>query len=242
MLSKQLPVNLKEEYLEILDRLEKDEPLQYVVGETEFRNCRIICKPGVLIPRPETEELVDLVLQEANNILNPKILDLCTGTGCIAISVAQELQDSQIFGLDVFKEVIDLASENNSINKTDVKFSRVDVLSSIEMIEVETEDFDIWVSNPPYIPTKEKERMEDNVLDFEPGEALFVPDEDPLLFYRQIAISAQKGLKKNGFLFYEVHEDFAQETINLLSDLKFENLAIHKDLQGKNRMISAQKV
>lgn len=235
------PEELIETYQKFLLRLEKDEPLQYVLGETEFRNCKILCSPAALIPRPETEELVDLILLELSSVEYPKILDLCTGTGCIALALDDEINKAKIVGIDVFAEVVALAQKNNLLNKKQVEFLLIDVLNRDQMNRFETGDFDVWVSNPPYIPFVEKSKMEKNVLDFEPETALFVPDEDPLLFYREIAVSARKGLKSNGFLFYEIHEDFGQETIDLLKELDFKNIVLHADLQGKNRMISAQK-
>jgi release factor glutamine methyltransferase len=240
-LSDTFPNQQKAKYANFLNRLDQDEPLQYVLGETEFRDCRILCTPSALIPRPETEELIDVILAKIKTVNQPKVLDLCTGTGCIAIALFKELSIAKIDGIDAFEEVIDLARKNNTLNDTQVEFHQIDVLNPLQMDSFYTEDFDVWVSNPPYIPEIEKNKMEKNVLAFEPGAALFVPNDDPLLFYREIAISAQKGLKNKGFLFYEIHEDFGQETIDLLKELSYINIVLHADLQGKNRMISAQK-
>ncbi len=228
-------------YREFLSRLSNDEPLQYILGETEFRDCRILCSPVALIPRPETEEIIDLAIEVLKEIEQPRILDLCTGTGCIAIALAHERRDSIVKGIDNFDEVITLAKTNQVLNDVEVEMLKRDVLSPVEMKEFEKGEFDLWISNPPYIPEKEKVRMDKNVLEFEPGEALFVPNNDPLLFYREIANSAKKGLKESGFLFFEIHEDFGQETIDLLEQIQFKNITVHKDLQGKNRMLSAQK-
>ena len=226
---------------QIIEELDTNKPLQYVLGETVFRDCRILCEPDALIPRPETEELVDLVLQTADSFNTPKILDVCTGTGCIAIAIQQERPTSIVLGIDKFEEVIALAKRNNVLNYTSVDFSTADVLMAMEMKKYEDASFDVWISNPPYIPMRDKELMEANVLMYEPEAALFVTNGDPLLFYREIAKSAQKGLKSGGFLFYEIHEDFGQETIDLLTQEKFENIQLHADLQCKNRMISAMK-
>ena len=240
-LDESIPEEIEYEFDEITEELATDKPLQYVLGETIFRDVRILCEPAALIPRPETEELVDLVLQTVDKFNTPKILDVCTGTGCIAISIQQERPNSIVLGVDKFEEVISLAKRNNVLNETAADFSIVDVLNETEMQKCEDGSFDVWVSNPPYIPMRDKEMMEANVLKFEPEAALFVSNEDPLLFYRVIAQSAQKGLKSGGFLFYEIHEDFGQETIDLLTQEKFENIQLHADLQGKNRMISAMK-
>ena len=226
---------------DILQELATNKPLQYVLGETVFMDNRILCEPVALIPRPETEELVELVLSATKEFVAPKILDLCTGTGCIAIALNKEISRSSLHGIDKFEDVIKLANQNNSLNNTSVQFNSVDVFNEIEMTPYMNESFDIWVSNPPYIPTRDKKFMEANVLEFEPPEALFVSDEDPLVFYRKIAQSAQKGLKSGGLLFYEIHEDFGQETIDLLTQEKFINIQLHSDLQGKNRMTSAMK-
>lgn len=240
-LSEFFPQEKVDEYVAIVDRLEKDEPLQYILGETEFWNCRILCSPVALIPRPKTEELVELAIKSLRNVPSPRILDLCTGTGCIAIALASVFPQAYVFGIDHFEEVIDLAIANQKRNHVQVNFSQIDVLSESQMKDFESESYDLWISNPPYIPRREKERMEKNVLEYEPEAALFVPDNDPLLFYREIAKSAQKGLKSNGHIFYEIHEDFGLETIALLEELDFKNITLHTDLQGKNRMISAQK-
>jgi len=240
-LNKTIEVEFAEEFERISDELLTDKPLQYVLGETIFRDCRLFCGPEALIPRPETEELVDLILEEVKKIKQPKILDIGTGTGCIAISIQQERPDSKVFAMDKFKGALDLAIKNNIENDTNVSFHQVDALVTKEMTLFETNDFDVWVSNPPYIPTKDKVLMDKNVLDFEPDAALFVSDEDPLLFYREIAISAHRGLKKGGLLFYEIHEDFGQETIDLLMSLGFKDIRLISDLQGKNRMVSAMK-
>ncbi len=224
-----------------LDQLWTEKPIQYILGETEFRGLRFFCSPSALIPRPETEELVELIVTEFNTSAELKILDLCTGTGCIAICLQKELKKSKVIALDYFEDVIALAQLNNAENSTSVNFEIVNVLSESEMRKYGTEDYDIWVSNPPYIPEKEKIEMSANVLDYEPPAALFVEDLDPLIFYRQIAANAQKGLKSGGQLFFEIHENFGQETIALLQSLDFVNVDLHKDLQGKERMISAQK-
>lgn len=222
------------------DELALDKPLQYVLGETEFRNVRILCSPAALIPRPETEELVDLILDKIKNQEQPKIGDMCTGTACIAIALQQEIKECEVIAIDNFEDVLDLAQKNIEINDSSIHLMKLDVLNPQQMQQLETGDFDVWVSNPPYIPEREKVEMHPNVLSYEPPAALFVADENPLLFYQCIASSALKGLKKGGFLFFEIHENFGQETIALLEEIGFSNVLLHQDLQGKNRMISAQ--
>lgn len=228
-------------YEGMLLRLDNDEPLQYVLGETEFRNCKILCSKAALIPRPETEELVELIVNMLADLPAPRILDLCTGTGCIAIALNVEFKTAELHGIDKFEEVIQLAQKNNQLNATRVQFTKNDVLNTNDMRVFLDGGFDAWVANPPYIPNLERAGMGKNVIDFEPSAALFVDDDDPLLFYRVIGQFAMNGLKKNGFLFYEIHEDFAQETIDLLEDLGYSSITTHTDLQGKKRMISAQK-
>jgi release factor glutamine methyltransferase len=240
-LDEEVSEEIENQFNQIIEELDTNRPLQYILGETVFRDCRILCEPAALIPRPETEELVELVLQTTDKFNSPKILDVCTGTGCIAIAIQQERPASIVLGLDKFDEVITLAKRNNVLNNMSVNFSTANVLKTEEIQKYEDGSYDVWISNPPYIPMRDKELMETNVLMFEPEAALFVSNEDPLLFYRVIAQSAQKGLKSGGFLFYEIHEDFGQETIDLLTQEKFENIQLHADLQGKNRMISAMK-
>jgi len=243
--------NLKDEvtdeellvFQSFLLRLEVYEPLQHIVGETEFMGLPILCSSSALIPRPETEELVELILEKVKSQVKKDfhVLDLCTGTGCIAIALQKLLPNAKITALDYFDDTIELAHKNCELNKISVEILKVNVLSESEMAILTENFFDIWVSNPPYIPESDKSKMEDNVLRFEPGAALFVPNDDPLLFYKIITRNATNSLKENGWLFFEIHEDFGKELIALLKQNKFRNIGLVKDMQGKNRMIYGQK-
>lgn len=224
-------------------RLEDNEPLQHIVGETEFMGFPILCSSSALIPRPETEELVELILDKVKSQIKEDfhVLDLCTGTGCIAIALQKFLPNAKISALDYFDDTIELAETNCELNKVSIEILKVNVLSEIEMAHLAEKRFDVWVSNPPYIPESDKSKMEENVLRFEPGAALFVPNEDPLLFYSIITRNATKSLKEKGWLFFEIHEDFGKEMIALLEENKFKNIGLVNDMQGKSRMIYGQK-
>lgn len=223
-------------------RLETNEPLQYIIEMTEFMGFPIKCSPAALIPRPETEELVELIINTLKSEKKElKILDLCTGTGCIAIALQKLRRNSTVIALEYYDNTIRLARENIELNHLQIEVIKVDVLSETEMNKLGNMEYDIWVSNPPYIPSLDKIQMDENVLDFEPHEALFVADSDPLIFYKSILKSAHFSLKKDGWLFFEIHEKFGEEMIALLKLENFKSIHLHKDLQGKNRMISGQK-
>ncbi len=221
-------------------RLLLHEPFQYVIGNTEFYGLSITCAPGALIPRPETEELVDWILVELKG-KESKILDIGTGSGCIALALKKNTINSNVWGLDVSETALKIARENALALGLEVGFFSQDILSD-HPIDFDNQFFDVIVSNPPYIPLNEQVKMDQNVLQFEPHKALFVPDHDPLLFYRVIATKSLSFLKNQGVLFFEIHEDFAAEVKELLVELGFINIELRKDLQGKSRMIRAQRV
>ena len=221
-------------------RLLLHEPFQYVIGNTEFYGLSITCAPGALIPRPETEELVDWILEELKG-KESKILDIGTGSGCIALALKKNTINSNVWGLDVSETALKIARENALALGLEVGFFSQDILSD-HPIDFDNQFFDVIVSNPPYIPLNEQVKMDQNVLQFEPHKALFVPDQDPLLFYRVIATKSLSFLKNQGVLFFEIHEDFAAEVKELLVELGFINIELRKDLQGKSRMIRAQRV
>lgn len=222
-------------------RLKDNEPFQYILGSTEFYGLEILCDRRALIPRPETEELVDWIVKDHASSQPLKMLDLCTGTGCIALALKSLFTTSNVAGIDVSENALALAKENSLKNSLDVSFYKVDLLQ-IKDDDFPQFQFDIWVSNPPYIPQKEKENMHANVLDFEPEIALFVEDRDPLMFYRIIAEQGLLHLKKGGKLFFEIHENLGTEMIELLSNLGYSEVELRKDLQGKNRMLKGVKV
>ena len=215
-------------------RLQANEPFQYVVGDTLFAGLLLKTDQRALLPRPETEELVALL---ANlGLAFEAILDLCTGSGCIALALQAKFPNAKVKGLDLSADAIALAKENALLNNLNLAFEVADIFHWQA-----DQTFDLIVSNPPYIPSQEKLQMQANVLDFEPHMALFVTDNDPLLFYRRIIQIAQKALQKDAYLALEIHEKFAHETQALFAGQGFKNVTIHTDLQGKERMILAQK-
>ncbi|HPF50646.1 MAG TPA: peptide chain release factor N(5)-glutamine methyltransferase [Draconibacterium sp.] len=227
----------KKELDEIIKRLKTYEPIQYILGETEFFDLKLKVNPNVLIPRPETEELVNWIL-ESEIAQQSKILDIGTGSGCIALALKANLPESDVWGVDISEKALETASNNAKLNKLEVNFRKADILH----FDVSNwAELDVVVSNPPYVRLSEKQLMQKNVLDFEPVGALFVPDDDPLLFYRAIAEFSMNSLRKNGFLFLEINEYLGAETVDLLEETGFRNVEIRMDLFGKNRMIRCQK-
>ncbi len=221
-----------------LSRLKTGEPLQYIVGFTYFADLKINVSPAVLIPRPETEELVYWIAESFDSKTSPsKILDWCTGSGCIALALKKLIPNSEIIAYDISNEALEIAKTNAKINQLTISFEEKDALNFIE----NTSEFDVIVSNPPYIPFANKKEMHQNVLNYEPGLALFVMDENPLLFYKAISTYALAHLKVGGHLFFEIHEAYSKEIEVLLHNLSFQEIELKIDLQGKARMIKAKK-
>ncbi|MFW5890086.1 MAG: peptide chain release factor N(5)-glutamine methyltransferase [Marinilabiliaceae bacterium] len=221
-----------------LERLKNHEPIQYITGETEFFGLLFRVNGSVLIPRPETEELVEWVLQQSGTPAGARVLDIGTGSGCIAIALASRLPATTIEAWDVSPEAIEIARENARTNQVNVDFKLKDVLK----LQHRSDDpFHLIVSNPPYVRDVEKELMNSNVLDYEPHVALFVDDEDPLLFFRAIAQFAIKNLVAGGKLFFEINRDFGEATRELLAGYGFEQIEVRKDLSGNSRMVKAVK-
>ncbi|MFA8451718.1 MAG: peptide chain release factor N(5)-glutamine methyltransferase [Bacteroidales bacterium] len=220
--------------------LKKMKPIQQVIGRADFFDLNFYVNSNVLIPRPETEELVDWIVTENVNKQSMKILDIGTGSGCIAISLAKKIPQALVSAIDISAEALKVAEQNAVQNKVAVDFKRLDVLSEYIFDKIKT-TFDVIVSNPPYVLNKEKQFMRSNVLDFEPSEALFVPDENPLLFYKAISAFAIKRLSKGGKLFFEINEGYAPETISLMESVGFKNISLRQDFFGKNRMLSGVK-
>ncbi len=227
----------KAELENIFTRLEKAEPVQYVVGNADFCGRQFIVSPCVLIPRPETAELCGIIQEKWNGKHNPKILDIGTGSGCIAVTLALDIPKSNVHAWDITREALDIAKENAIRHKANVTFKQSDILNIVPTAE----KWDIIVSNPPYICDKEKETMNSNVLDYEPHTALFVPDDDPLLFYRAITRYASYTLAPNGMLFFEINPLYAEETAGLLRQYLFEDVKIKEDIFGKKRFIYGSK-
>ena len=218
--------------------LKKNIPIQYITGETGFYGLKFNVNESVLIPRPETEELVDWILENSkpktqNSKL--KILDIGTGSGCIAISLAKNLSNTDVFALDISSEALKIAKKNALLNNVDIYFSEIDILNTPDL----PEKYNIIVSNPPYVRELEKELMQQNVLAYEPHLALFVKDNNPLLFYDRIADLANKHLSKKGSLYFEINQYLGNETVALLKQKGFQNIELKKDIFGVDRMIKA---
>jgi len=216
-----------------IEKLKEYVPIQYILGETEFFGLPFQVNESVLIPRPETEELVDWIRNENDRNANPSILDIGTGSGCIAISLKHEFTNATVDAFDISEKALETAQNNATLNKLEVTFSKVDILNTPEM----EQKWDIIVSNPPYVTELEKSEISPNVLDYEPHLALFVPDNDPLLFYRCIAIFAQQHLKPKGKLYFEINRQFGKATVDLLTAMGFGNVELRKDISGNDRMI-----
>lgn len=253
LLNKQQQISEEHEksMLDIVEQLKSGKPLQYIIGETEFYGLTFKVGPSVLIPRPETEELVDWILNEVrslrsdagNSDLRPQtsnftILDIGTGSGCIAISLKNHLSEAEVYALDKFEDALGIAKANAVLNKTEINFIQADVL--LEATFIPDVPYSIIVSNPPYITLGEKKEMHRNVLDHEPHSALFVANESPLIFYDRIADFASKYLVDYGFLFFEINESFGKEIVELLQKNGFYDIDLKKDLQGKHRMVKAR--
>jgi release factor glutamine methyltransferase len=219
----------------VLLKLKTQQPIQYILGETEFYGLRFEVNEHVLIPRPETEELVELILVESRKLKVESliILDIGTGSGCIAISLAKNLPFADVFAIDVSKEALKTAQLNAQINEVNVTFIQKDILATKDL----EQQFDVIVSNPPYVRKLEKAEIHQNVLAFEPHLALFVEDDDALLFYRKIAQLAKKNLVDDGQLFFEINQYLGKETVELLEGLGFKNIQLQKDIYGNDRMI-----
>jgi release factor glutamine methyltransferase len=224
----------------IVKRLLNNEPFQYVIGKTEFFGLEIKTDKRALIPRPESEELVQWVSESIQKDQTYQIADICTGSGCIALGLRSYFENSIITATDFSLDALELTKENSANLNLPLTILQIDATTSNEF-ELPINSFDCWVSNPPYIPINDKIKMEKNVLEFEPEMALFVENEDPLLFYREIGKNALVHLKPAGLLFFELHEELAKETMQLIMGLGFVNIELRKDLQGKDRMLKAQK-
>lgn len=231
-------ISLPENWESILSRLQSGEPFQYVFGKAFFRSERFEVNSSTLIPRPETAELVDLVLDKIPTWkTNPTILDVGTGSGCIPISIKLECPNVQISAWDISSEALEVAKRNANHLEAEVQFHQKDVFKWAET----TEFWDIIVSNPPYVLENEAKEMEKHVLDFEPHLALFVPNEDPLKFYRVIADFAANSLHTNGWLFFEINRAFGQATMDMLSQKDFSEISLIDDFKGNPRFVRAMK-
>jgi release factor glutamine methyltransferase len=220
-------------------RLLNQEPFQYIIGETLFYDLLLNCDSRALIPRPETEELVQWILEEQASISS--ILEIGTGSGCIALACKNQLPRCKVTAIDISPEALQLAGENAVKLSLEIELIESDFLSEKLSFIENGNTFDCIVSNPPYIPISESGNIAANVLDFEPSIALFVPEDNPLLFYHAIVDKSMYLLNNDGFLFFEIHELYSSEVLSLLDKKGFINIELRKDLQGKPRMVKAKK-
>ncbi|RUT69023.1 peptide chain release factor N(5)-glutamine methyltransferase [Flavobacterium cupreum] len=220
----------------ILEQLKKEVPIQYLLGKTNFYGMDFEVNENVLIPRPETEELVEWIINE-NAVIDKskrlKILDIGTGSGCIAISLAKNLPNAEVYAIDISKKALETAKRNAINNNVEVTFIYKDILE----LELLKDNFDIIVSNPPYVRNLEKEEIKKNVLDYEPHLALFVEDNNALVFYKKIAALAQKNLLENGQLFFEINQYLGEEMNSLLESMNFKNIELRRDIYDNDRMM-----
>jgi len=223
-----------------LHRLKDFEPIQYIIGQCQFYNCIFKVNHNVLIPRPETEELLEWIIKDHNHSERIRILDIGTGSGCIAVALAVSLKKALISACDISEKALNIASQNAEKNKARVSFFKLDILNPPNYSK-ESFEFEIIVSNPPYVMKKEKALMQKNVLDFEPELALFVDDDDPLLFYKAIINYAHLHLKAPGNLYLEINEKFGREITDLLESSGYIKIEVKKDINGKSRMVKGEK-
>lgn len=249
-----LTKNETDVFFSILEDLKQQKPIQYILGETEFYGLNFKVNENVLIPRPETEELVDWIIKDSKSKVQSSktfnILDIGTGSGCIAISLAKHLPEAQVFAVDVSESALKIAKENAEVNNVNIQFVKGDVLNLAnedffpfgkDVSQRQKGLFDIIVSNPPYVRELEKREIKPNVLDNEPHLALFVENSNPLIFYKAITDFAVDKLKSNGSLYFEINQYLGQETKQLLVGTEFKDIQLRKDLNGNDRMLKGTK-
>lgn len=218
---------------EVLQALKNQQPIQYIFGKAYFYGLQFIVNKHTLIPRPETEELVEWILAEYSTKRELKILDIGTGSGCIAIALAKNLPNAEVHAIDVSAEALAVAKKNAETNTANVTFMHYDILNIKKLPDA----YDCIVSNPPYVRELEKKEIKSNVLDYEPHLALFVKDNDPLIFYKKISELAQHSLNENGKLYFEINQYLGAETVTAVESYSFENVVLKKDLSGNERML-----
>ena len=242
----------------VLTRLKTGEPIQYIIGHTEFYGLPFKVNPSVLIPRPETEELVEWAIASVSSLQFAvgseqlavgrgrlavgSILDIGTGSGCIAISLKKNLPDFKVSAIDISETALDTAQQNATLNEVEIDFVHGDILSSQKTFTSHLSPFTLIISNPPYVTQRDKTQMHKNVTDFEPHTALFVPEDDPLIFYKAIADFAKKQLAPGGLLFFEINESYGEKIVELLADHSFIGIELRKDMSGRDRMVKASVI
>ncbi|BAG83481.1 peptide chain release factor N(5)-glutamine methyltransferase [Candidatus Azobacteroides pseudotrichonymphae] len=238
--NERLPINKIIHIEIIINDLKRFRPIQYILGETEFYGIQLVVNENVLIPRPETEELVDLIIKKIalHNFSHCTILDIGTGSGCIALALAKYLPDTKIYALDISGKALEVARQNAQMNEMKVIFFQQDIFSPLTQFCPTS--FSVIVSNPPYITISEKKNLLPNILHYEPHQALFVPKEFPLIFYDRIADIGKQYLTANGLLFFETHAFFGQTVSSMLQKKGYQNVELFKDISGKDRMVCAK--
>jgi release factor glutamine methyltransferase len=230
-----IPDKFESQIYNIIHQLKQFKPIQYILGETEFYGLRFLVDESVLIPRPETEELVHWILSDIKSVQSPSVIDLCTGSGCIAVALAKNIHGAKVSAVDISQTAIDKATENARINETIVNYQTDDILNpQIEMYG----EYDVIVSNPPYVTEDQKMEMHSNVLDYEPHIALFTPVNNSFIFYEAIARFAKRRLKRNGTLYFEINEKYHEETAHCITKMGF-TTELKRDINNKYRMIKA---
>lgn len=237
MLNPDLECSDLKKWEEVLEQLLQHRPIQYIFEKTFFYGLPFFIQEGVLIPRPETEELVEWILNSVAHDKPLKILDIGTGSGCIAISLAKNLPLASVYALDVSDVALDIARQNAEQNEVAISFLKKNILLETQLLD----QFDVIVSNPPYVRHLEKEEIQKNVLNYEPHLALFVPDDEALVFYEKIAALAADNLPANGMLFFEINQYLGMETVALFQDLPFDSVELRRDMLQNDRMIRALK-
>lgn len=222
----------------IIKKLKLGKPVQYLIGHTWFLGLRLLVNEHTLIPRPETEELVQLIISKEKEQPPLKILDIGTGTACIPIGLAHSMPQHEYFGIDFKKEIIDLAQSNIDRNLSNIKLIQLDILKDNTD---HLPQFDVIISNPPYVLESEKELMHENVVKYEPASALYVPNQSPLVFYERIMIFSQTHLKKGGKLYFEINENHGDTLTDSLSKMKFKNIQLIRDFRDRNRFVFCEK-
>lgn len=240
----EIPLNLnkiiedkgQKEFTKVIDQLKSHQPIQYIYGVADFYNLKINVTPDVLIPRPETEELVDIIVK-SNDQPFLKILDIGTGSGCIAISLAKNISNSKVSAIDFSEKALEIAKKNAQLNSVTIDFIHKDILNTGKL----PHKYDIIVSNPPYVKDSEKKNMHKNVLDYEPHTALYVRDENPLVFYDKIANLAYNHLNNNGKLYFEINQSLGEETKELVKSKGFSKVKRLSDFKGNHRFVLAYR-
>ncbi|GGB74747.1 release factor glutamine methyltransferase [Flavobacterium suaedae] len=232
----ELTKNEFEQWNAVLADLEQQKPIQYIFGKAYFYGLEFTVTENTLIPRPETEELVEWIIEENADKGKIKLLDIGTGSGCIAIALAHNLKNAEVHAIDVSAGAIKVAKQNAIDNGVNVTFIEMDILPTPSL----SEEYDVIVSNPPYVRNLEKQEIKKNVLDYEPHTALFVDDNNPLLFYDKIAALAKESLKPDGKLYFEINQYLGSETVTMLEEQDYKNIILKKDLSGNDRMIKAE--